>query len=1808
MATLGVEFKLETKSFKEDQVNIISTLHCVSAQCGGRTTMLGAIDALNKKLITYLLKRSFGPYVKNFNVDQFSLSLSSGTGVLKDVDLNCGEINMLLEAQNVPFEILEGHATAISMTVPWFQILSESCQVNIDGLYLHLQPKNRSHKENPSPESMLSSMFPSVLAENFKTEEFPNYFDVGEAMPAVRNVEDTITSVIFNVRCHLENTVIRYEPAENLGLLFRTALELNIKSFKILAEPGESENSENLDVNNVFFRKLILLDGVSLDLDCFQKSSPFDNVASDKKHFEDSLIPLLKCNGVQECHVEIKFENEGALKVDFQIETLLAVLSPTQLQILQLIFVDFGDDSSAYSALKSQIQPGIPFKRWTSSADSFEENDKYMSLQPAIDHGYRSFVEPGNSSSSIPESTSRRIQRGGLGDNSSTVSSMVSKLAIQCKTAVVVVLQEDILTINSNRDDVASSFRNMQVYADNWFTGFAETCFSDSSEVIFQLKLSSAGKSHMQLLVKDILVESTISSDYESGSTAEGSISFGNFELNEFLACGLLPNPSCRSKLNKILCCLPGLSSRIYFKISILEEKMDANFRLELSKFIGEIDPSIIDRLGSILEPERIHTRTMVQQSSECFPKFNLQLSLEELDLDFRVPTPNMDSTYLVRNLRADCINFAVRSILLSNIDSEQEIFQPKLSFREAEVFYKANSNGNSVKLVGIRSPSPGSNNVINFTFHPPQPVMKRKEDHEINNTKNFGQRMITCNEDDFSKIKNESCENVQVMVSCKLSSFQIFIPSKDLLDSMMQPSQFQLFGEASSTMGYDSDTETFHSAVFGALPSIPISIPSFSKPQKDIPLGRAQFVLGIQISDATISLLTPFKDVENTFILGSCGQITVAACNINAFFASKYKDNPDADYVGFRCQEVSVLHCQLVKDQREFLLLDNPQMERILEPSDPSITSCFDLLTKSPNQSDVMLALAVTLNRDKFEQIADVTVFLGLQNATFNHIITLPNRDCFSQLVDFFGTNNETNSSLSLQALHVNLANITLAYAPKQDELNAQMLVMLEQITALLYMNVTDKTTIVHFVAENAGLLLTDKKGSSDIINEYVRVIDIDLFKLLVKIYDTQNEGHEIHLEMGGCESLWNISACSDTLKMLLDLATYVANDGDLVGLEEYLRFKASPNCNSELQHLDVPVNLLSEDTEYSSELFRRNMNDAMKPLDEQGQVPLIFPAAQVSSEKEHSSEALESGCDNYSTTAHSKDSRLYPSLNSLMNDPIRALVESVADLSANIELSANERSGETQIDEPFEFVDNYFVDTEIHKDFSKSPEQFPKAVKSCNIDDISIHISLFGGRDFGRGYELSTEDIQSNSDNNLSQGTEDNDLSFRNNEKLVEFHVQRLQFHHDSYPETTKQASRQVLTVHRFEVTDNVKTSRFKKVLYLDELSDVIKEENPDMLIIKAKHVRPEEKIKLEECFLTIHLMPLQVTLDQETLIFLLKYFEGLLPLADESSSEVLKATEVGKENTQVVYSVDEDVTLVKTTLVEHPAPSSPRIPNVEKRPKVYFREIIFSPDVPIRIDYKGKMAFDFVSPTMKGGLTSLLMGLGQLDNAKIKLVALRNERGVLGVENVIYYLTSEWAADISKHQFPTILKGVDIFLPANAFIQLYQGVKDLFILPAAQYRRDGNLIYGVQLGLTAFSSSTVDALLQLTNRLVLAVQKTAEVTYDIVSSGQSIDQERQAFALRSHPSGIVDGVTNACSAIVDGVGSTASNFVTAANAGSASKGIPGAIGGVLREIPPALVKPVIIAAEATTNVIEGAKAQFNPNLKREFDEKRK
>jgi autophagy-related protein 2 len=80
----------------------------------------------------------------------------------------------------------------------------------------------------------------------------------------------------------------------------------------------------------------------------------------------------------------------------------------------------------------------------------------------------------------------------------------------------------------------------------------------------------------------------------------------------------------------------------------------------------------------------------------------------------------------------------------------------------------------------------------------------------------------------------------------------------------------------------------------------------------------------------------------------------------------------------------------------------------------------------------------------------------------------------------------------------------------------------------------------------------------------------------------------------------------------------------------------------------------------------------------------------------------------------------------------------------------------------------------------------------------------------------------------------------------------------------------------------------------------------------------------------------------------------------------------------------------------------------------------------------------------------------------------------------------------------------------------------------------------------------------------------------------------------------------MSNAYHIVKDGIGDTAQQIIQMAALEHDQKGYTGAVGAVMRQIPPTMVRPIVLATQATTTLMAGLKNELIPNARIEAKEK--
>uniref|UniRef100_A0AAR2KEJ5 Autophagy related 2B n=1 Tax=Pygocentrus nattereri TaxID=42514 RepID=A0AAR2KEJ5_PYGNA len=778
----------------------------------------------------------------------------------------------------------------------------------------------------------------------------------------------------------------------------------------------------------------------------------------------------------------------------------------------------------------------------------------------------------------------------------------------------------------------------------------------------------------------------------------------------------------------------------------------------------------------------------------------------------------------------------------------------------------------------------------------------------------------------------------------------------------------------------------------------------------------------------------------------------------------------------------------------------------------------------------------------------------------------TLQHRVVPSSLVDFLNVSDEPvlgyTPPSSVTTLHLHLWSCSLDYRPLYLPLRS--LLTVETFSISSSVSLDHSSSSLRIILDEAALFLSDKSNavSVNLARDYVQVVDMGTLELRITAVKPSTDGErtEPRFELRCSSDVIHIRTCSDSCAALMNLIQYVASYGDL--LPPSRQESKGSSTNSLVQSFEgVHEDQINDQDPPHSDLF-------------------LFPD--------------ESG------NMGQEPSPTYPTLHSPLISPPAPSIHHDSDDFCILDTPGSravERDEEPVVQrlttEPILVLENHFSEPLEGSSSSRGPLHFPVPEVRYLVKEISVVWHLYGGKDFGGG-PLSSSPARSRGSPSHTPVRQVRSSSRsgggwgRNPDVLMEIQLSKVRFQHEVYPQLAPEAdslaeqpvSRQVFSVQDLEIRDRLASSMMNKFLYLYSSKEMPRKAHSNMLMVRALHMCPEAGQAPQECCLRVSLMPLRLNIDQDALFFLKDFFTSLAAEVELFSPPEHEGKPQANE-AQPPHVAFGDNSFVL----------------------IHFREFRFTSEVPIRLDYHGKhMAME------QGTFAGIVIGLTQLNCSELKLRRLCYRQGLLGVDKLFSYAINEWLNDIKKNQLPGLLGGVG---PIHSVVQLVQGFRDLVWLPIEQYRKDGRIVRGFQRGTASFGTSTAMAALELTNRMVRTIQAAAETAYDMVSP---VPDERECkkikryshYRLAHQPVDLREGVAKAYTVVKEGITDTALTIYDTATREHEQRGMTGAVGGVLRQLPPAVVKPLIVATEATSNVLGGMINQIHPDARQEESQK--
>uniref|UniRef100_A0A670ZVT8 Autophagy related 2B n=1 Tax=Pseudonaja textilis TaxID=8673 RepID=A0A670ZVT8_PSETE len=1011
---------------------------------------------------------------------------------------------------------------------------------------------------------------------------------------------------------------------------------------------------------------------------------------------------------------------------------------------------------------------------------------------------------------------------------------------------------------------------------------------------------------------------------------------------------------------------------------------------------------------------------------------------------------------------------------------------------------------------------------------------------------------------------------------------------------------------------------------------------------------------LFLNINHGLLSIFTDIKQDDGRVFEDKHGEFWFEFCNGSLFCVTKYEGFEDKHYICLHCNSLNLYHQGVVE---ETISLSEIKLPSATHPHWLEPTVYFSE-EEGPNTafSDgvgaeclSMLSVAIKIQSNKSEtNTKEFLVAVGLRGATLQHRVLPSGLSWHEQILYFLNISDEPvlgyNPPASITTFHIHLWSCALNYKPLF--LPTRCLLTVETFSISSSMALDKSSSTLRIILDEAALHLSDKSNATvNLQKDYVQVMDMGLLELTIRTVKSESgeERSNPYFELHCSSDVIHIRTCSDSCAALMNLIQYIASYGDLnppAKMEQLNQIKMEAEASS------FPPSQGPVLPEADQQILRDLMSDAMEEIETQ---QLLSPSdLQANGSTDEKSQTPVPACSDLflfpdeSGNLSQEPSPTYASFTpNMITEVIRDSPSENDDFcilfapKAVISDKEEEPVVKTMVEDAIIIKENHFSLPVKKADTNKTPLHFPVPLMRYVVKEISLIWHLYGGKDFGnitptspaKSY-ISPQSSPSHTPTRHGRNTACGGKG-RNPDFLIEIQLSKVKFQHEVYPSGEPECelslleqpvSRQIFMVQDLEIRDRLATSQMNKFLYLYCSKEMPRKAHSNMLTVKALHVRPESGRSPQECCLRVSLMPLRLNIDQDALFFLKDFFTSLsteVEVLMTPDPEVKKPP--GPEVTCILprhQSGFKEPNPVISFSLHKQSSQNGSVDSVDmlngddhnlsheeasfSDQPIFFREFRFTSEVPIRLDYHGKhVSMD------QGTLAGILIGLAQLNCSELKLKRLCYRHGLLGVDKLFSYALSEWLNDIRKNQLPGILGGVEKTLGP-----IVQGLKDLVWLPIEQYRKDGRIVRGFQRGAASFGTSTAMAALELTNRMVQTIQAAAETAYDMVSPGPSLNEtkkiKRLSRRLAYQPVDLREGVAKAYSVLKEGITDTAHTIYETATREHENRGVTGAVGGVLRQIPPTVVKPLIVATEATSNVLGGMRNQIRPDVRQEESQK--
>lgn len=159
-------------------------------------------------LVSNLLNRFLGMYVKNFNPQQLNVGIWNGDVKLRNLELRREALDQL----HLPVNVVEGHLGSLTMSIPWTNLRGKPVKISIEDVFLLAAPKEDA-KYDEEEEAKRAHAVKMEKLENAELLKQRNSEGLSqeEQQKSQSFTESMTTAIVDNLQISIKNIHIRYE-------------------------------------------------------------------------------------------------------------------------------------------------------------------------------------------------------------------------------------------------------------------------------------------------------------------------------------------------------------------------------------------------------------------------------------------------------------------------------------------------------------------------------------------------------------------------------------------------------------------------------------------------------------------------------------------------------------------------------------------------------------------------------------------------------------------------------------------------------------------------------------------------------------------------------------------------------------------------------------------------------------------------------------------------------------------------------------------------------------------------------------------------------------------------------------------------------------------------------------------------------------------------------------------------------------------------------------------------------------------------------------------------------------------------------------------------------------------------------------------------------------------------------------------------------------------------------------------------------------------------------------------------------------